>query len=114
MIPFETIRKIMKEQSNGKQISDKAIVIMSIHVEDYIKNLTKISYDVLDEKNKNRDNQKMRKQKRLCEKCVQKGITIINHENHSHVSEEQIGGKEKTQKYENKKLENWRNMTEVI
>ena len=80
MLSFETIKRIMKTKSNGRQISDKAVVVMSIYVEKYVKNVTEKGLEVLDEMNKNREIQGLRKQIRLDDKCVLEGITIINQE----------------------------------
>ena len=94
MIPFETIRKIMKEETNGTHISEKAIVVMATHVEEYIRNVTNKSMIVLNEMNKCRNIQGLKKQQRLNEKCVQTGINYNNQERILTLSgENQKGGK---------------------
>jgi len=80
MLSFETIKRIMKTKSNGRQISDKAVVLMSIYVEKYVKNVTEKSLEVLDEMNKNRKIQNIRLKKRLNDNCIRRGARIINYD----------------------------------
>jgi len=80
ILPFETIRKIMKEKCKERQISDKAVVVLSIYIEEYVRKVTEKSIEVLEEMNENCEIQKIRKQVRLDDKCIQKGISIINQE----------------------------------
>lgn len=91
MLSFETIKRIMKTKSNGRQISNKAVVLMSIYVEKYVKNVTEKGLEVLDEMNKNREIQGLRKQIRLDDKCVLEGITIINQESLLNIPGKQVG-----------------------
>lgn len=81
----------MKEKTNGKQVSDKAIVVMSIYVEEYVKNVTEKGLEVLDEMNKNREMQGLRKKVRFDDKCVLEGITIINQERLLNIPGKQVG-----------------------
>ena len=91
ILSFETIKRIMKTKSNGRQISNKAVVLMSIYVEKYVKNVTEKGLEVLDEMNKNREIQGLRKQIRLDDKCVLEGITIINQESLLNIPGKQVG-----------------------
>ena len=79
ILSFETIKRLMKTRSNGRQISDKAVVLMSIYVEKYVKNVTEKSLEVLDEMNKNRRIQNIRLKKRLNDDCIRRGARIINY-----------------------------------
>lgn len=88
----------MKEKSEKRQISDKAVIILSIYIEEYVKNVTEKSMEVLDEMNENREIQGLRKQMRLDDKCIHKGINIINQKNLLNLPEKQAGGKEKEKK----------------
>ena len=91
MLSFETIKRIMKTKSNGRQISDKAVVVMSIYVEKYVKNVTEKGLEVLDEMNNNREIQSLRKQMRLDDKCVLEGINIINQDSLLNIPGKQVG-----------------------
>lgn len=91
VLSFEPIKRLMKTRSNGRQISSKAVVLMSIYVEKYVKNVTEKGLEVLDEMNKNREIQGLRKQIRLDDKCVLEGITIINQESLLNIPEKKVG-----------------------
>jgi len=105
MLPFETVRKIMKNITNNYQISDKAIAIMAIYIEKHIENITKKSLEIFEEINNLRGKQGLRKYKRLDEKSVEKVIRYINHKFLFNLSRKQIGGIEKRIENENKKIE---------
>ena len=80
MLPFETIKKIMKKRTNGNQISKKAVAAVAANVEDYVKNVTDISLVAHKKKNKQRKIQGLRIQKRIDKKCIHDAIKIINNE----------------------------------
>ena len=103
----------MKEKSNGKQVSDKAVVLMSIYVEKYIKNATKKGLEMLDEMNKNQEIQGIRKQLRLDDKCILEGIRIINKESLLNMPEKQVGVIEKEEKENVRHLQISETLTEV-
>lgn len=88
----------MKEKSKGRQISDKAVVVLSIYIEEYVKNITEKAMEILDEMNENHNIQNLRKQMRLDDKCIQKGISIINRENLLNLPEKQVGEIKKEEK----------------
>ena len=85
----------MNEKINRRQISDKAVFLMSIYAEEYIKNVTEKGLEFLEEMNRKREIQGLRKQVRFDEKCILEGVTIINQENILNTPEKQVGGKRK-------------------
>ncbi|KYK34131.1 MAG: hypothetical protein AYK22_05865 [Thermoplasmatales archaeon SG8-52-3] len=95
----------MKEKCKGCQISDKAVVILSIYIEEYVKNVTEKSMEILDKMNENCEIQGLRKQMRLDDKCIQKGINNINQENLLNLPGKQEGGKVKEKKRFGKHLQ---------
>ena len=46
MLSFEAVKVIMKARSNGRQISDKAVVQMSVYVEGYVRNVNSTGFKV--------------------------------------------------------------------
>ena len=79
VLSFEPIKRLMKTRSNGRQISDKAVIQMSIYVEEYVKNVAMKGFEILDEMNTSRGIQGIRLKKRLDDDCIRRGARIINY-----------------------------------
>ena len=63
-ISKSAVKKIMQSQTD-KQISDDAVYAMIDRLESMVKECTRISEQILDDENKIRDIQKLRRKKRI-------------------------------------------------
>lgn len=92
MLPLETIRKRMKSVCYGRQISDSAVAVLAMHIDQYIKELTKMALKEMDKLNSFRRIQGIYQKKKLDDQAVERAITI-NSKNNTNCRK--AGGSEK-------------------
>jgi hypothetical protein len=91
MLPLETVRKRMKSVCHDRQVSDSAVAIMAMHLDQYIKDLTNLSLKELDQLNRSRKIQGIYQKKKLDDRAVERAIKLINSQ--SHTNSPKGGGK---------------------
>lgn len=101
MLPLETVRKRMKSVCHTRQISDSAVAMMAMHIEEYIRNLTKIAWEELNHLNEFRKIQGIYQKKKLDDEAVERAITI-NSKNNTNCRK--AGGKEKEREKRKEKI----------
>lgn len=92
MLPLETVKKRMKSVCHTRQISGSAVATMAMHIEEYIKDLTKMALKEMDQLNKFRRIQGIYQKKKLDDQAIERAITI-NSKNNTNCRK--AGGKEK-------------------
>ena len=85
----------MKSICHNRQISDSAVATMAMHIDQYIKDLTKIAWEELNHLNQFRKIQGIYQKKKLDDQAVERAITI-NSKNNTNCRK--AGGKEKRKK----------------
>lgn len=83
----------MKSICHNRQISDSAVAMLAMHIEEYIKDLTKIAWEELNQLNKFRKIQGIYQKKKLDDQAVEKAINLINSK--SFMNCRKAGGSEK-------------------